>query len=114
MKRDLDIERDAPRRQTSTLTKRLAHRPETEASPRPEPPARPKAPARPEPTSRPQPPARPEPQPKPDGDGAGDGDGTPAPHAPDVAENEGVSPVQKPPRGASKSRSRNRRHGRRR
>jgi SecD/SecF fusion protein len=40
------------------------------------------------------------------------GDGTPA-HAPDIPENEGVAPVQKPKR-TTKSRSRNRRHGRRR
>ena len=43
----------------------------------------------------------------------GDGDGAPHVPAPDVAENEGVAPVQKP-KGASKSRPRNRRHGRRR
>jgi SecD/SecF fusion protein len=102
MKRDLEIESDAPRRQTSTLTKRAARAAETGA---------PAAPA---------PKPKPKPAPKPadgvaDGDGA-DGDKTgDAPHtpAPDVAENEGVAPVQKP-RGGSKSRSRNRRHGRRR
>jgi SecD/SecF fusion protein len=98
MKRDLEIERDAPRRQTSTLTKRMAQTAETEA---PAPPQRKPKPA---------------PKPEPAGDGGGDGDGAgDAPHAPapDIAENEGVSPVQKP-RGASKSRSRSRRHGRRR
>jgi SecD/SecF fusion protein len=44
----------------------------------------------------------------------GDGDEREVTPAPDVAENEGVSPVQKPKPTASKSRSRNRRHGRRR
>ena len=88
LKRDLEIEREQPRRQTSTLTKRLAHRPE------PKPNAAP-------PAQRPQV----------DADSTGDGT-TPAP-APDVAENEGVAPVQKP-KPPSKSRARNRRHGRRR
>jgi SecD/SecF fusion protein len=104
MKRDLEIESDAPRRQTSTLTKRAARAAETGA---------PAAPA-------PKPKPKPKPVPKP-ADGVADGDGADgdkagdAPHtpAPDVAENEGVAPVQKP-RGGSKSRSRNRRHGRRR
>jgi SecD/SecF fusion protein len=113
MKRDLDVERAAPARQTSTLTK---------------PPARTKDEAAPAPAPAPAP-ARHTPQPKPQGDGAprpaGDGaprpagDGAPRPagdgaeHAPDIPENEGVAPVQKPKRPA-KSRSRNRRHGRRR
>jgi SecD/SecF fusion protein len=44
----------------------------------------------------------------------GDRDGAEVAPAPDIAENEGVSPVQKPKPTASKSRSRNRRHGRRR
>ena len=43
---------------------------------------------------------------------AGDGDVAPMP-APDIAENEGMAPVQKP-KTPPKSRSRNRRHGRRR
>ena len=96
MKRDLEIERDVASRHTSTLTKRLAHRSEAAA------------------------PASPKPDggraPKPDGAAAPGGapapDGAPAP-APDIPENEGVAPVQKPKRPA-KSRPRNRRHGRRR
>ncbi|HUE25693.1 MAG TPA: protein translocase subunit SecD [Solirubrobacteraceae bacterium] len=93
MKRDLEIERAGPARQTSTLTKRLAHTEETQ--PRTAPRAAPK----------PKPAPSEETAPQPRGDGAE--------HAPDVAENEGVAPVQKPKR-AAKSRSRNRRHGRRR
>ena len=103
MKRDLDVERAAPARRTSTLTK---------------PPARPKDDAPPAPAPAP---ARQKPKPKPAGDGAPRpaGDGAPSPagdgtaHAPDIPENEGVAPVQKPKRPA-KSRPRNRRHGRRR
>ncbi len=117
MKRDIqEEERERPGR-TSTLTKRLAHSPESETKP-----ARSgrSTPARPAPTpARPAPtPARPAPAsraPRPDGDGAPkpDGDGAPPAPAPDVAENEGMAPVSKPKRPA-KSRSRNRRHGRRR
>jgi SecD/SecF fusion protein len=102
MKRDLEIEPEPVGRGASTMTKRLAHRTERHAAtPAPKPRAT-------EPEARPEPSA-------PDGDGAphapdvADG---PA-HAPDVAENEGVAPVQKPKR-ATKSRPRNRRHGRRR
>ncbi|MBV8430990.1 MAG: protein translocase subunit SecF, partial [Solirubrobacterales bacterium] len=108
MKRDLETEPEPARRGASTLTKRLAHRRE-----RPAPAATPEAPA-PEAET---PPAR---APEPDGGRAPDGDGAQAAqpthehaHAPDVAENEGVAPVQKPKRPA-KSRSRSRRHGRRR
>jgi SecD/SecF fusion protein len=90
MKRDLEIERAAPARHTSTLTKRLAQTEEA-AAPAPEP--------------------RPRPAPRGDGPPEAPGDG--AAHAPDVAENEGVAPVQKP-KGAARSRSRSRRHGRRR
>jgi SecD/SecF fusion protein len=83
MKRDLEIE-EAPRgRGASTITKRLAHTAPAEA------------------------PAPPEPEP----DGAAAPGPAPA-HAPDVAENEGMVPVQKP-KAASRSRSR-RRHGRKR
>jgi SecD/SecF fusion protein len=89
MKRDLEIEPELPTRHTSTLTKRLARRDEA---------AKPKA--------------KPDGGPKPDGTPARAADGAPTP-APDVAENEGVAPVQKPKRPA-KSRPRNRRHGRRR
>jgi SecD/SecF fusion protein len=93
MKRDLDLEpTSGGARRTSTLTKRAA-------KPAPPPPA-PAPPVTPEAGGPPAPPVTP---------GAG---GPPAP-APDVAENEGVAPVQKP-KGAGKSRSRNRRHGRRR
>jgi SecD/SecF fusion protein len=88
MKRDLEVEPETPRRQTSTLTRAPA--------------ARPKA--------KPKPPVDSAPAPAPKD---GDTDGAPPAPAPDVAENEGVAPVQKP-RGASKSRGRNRRHGRRR
>jgi SecD/SecF fusion protein len=99
MKRDLEVEPEVPSRRTSTLTK---------APPKPKPKP---APARPAP-----PPPAPEPERKPDGDGAAKAPeaeaGPPAP-APDIAENEGVAPVQKP-RGGSKSRRSSRRHGRRR
>jgi SecD/SecF fusion protein len=86
MKRDLDIERQAPARNTSTLTKRLAQTQEAGAE---------RAPAKRKPT-----------------DGAVTDDAEHV-HAPDVAENEGVMQPPKP-KGGSKSRSRNRRHGRRR
>jgi SecD/SecF fusion protein len=87
MKHELEVEPAAPPRRTSTLTKA--------------PPA----------------PRKAGPAPKPDADGAPkaqpeQAEQPPAP-APDVPENEGIAPVQKP-RGASKSRSRSRRHGRRR
>ena len=109
MKRDLDIERGLPSRQTSTLTQRLAHRPDTEAPAKP----KPKAPAKPKPQ------AAPKPQPataQPDSEDGGDHVGEERDEhfsAPDIAENEGVAPVQKP-KQPSKPRSRNRRHGRRR
>ena len=130
MKRDLEIEPEPVGRGASTLTKRLSHRTErgatkpAEAKPPAEPSAEPSRPrtAKGEPTPAPAP----RPRDRAPGDGApGDGapgvgppadgtrgDGAPAP-APDIAENEGVSPVQKPKRPA-KSRTRNRRHGRRR
>jgi SecD/SecF fusion protein len=91
MKRELEVEPEPPSRRTSTLTK---------APPKPKP--------------KPKPPEAPEA--KPAGDGAAkapDAEAGPPASAPDVAENEGVSPVQKP-RGASKSRSRSGRHGRKR
>ncbi len=102
MKRDLEIEPETPSRRTSTLTKPRQRKAQPEA-----------------------PPAQPKPQRKPDGaaasekpDGAPaaqqpDGGEAPPAHAPDVAENEGIAPVQKQ-RGASKSRRSSRRHGRRR
>ena len=97
MKRDLDIERTGPIRSTSTLTKRLSHQ-ETDApaAPAPERPAR----------AAESPPQQPPPS-----DASVEGDGLQ--RAPDLAENEGVAPVSKP-KPPSKSRSRNRRHGRRR
>ncbi len=105
MKRELDIEQEAPPgRHTSTLTKRLARSEEAEA------PAKPKA----------QPKTDGAPERAPDGGPgrAADGgqgrapDGGPG-RAPDIAENEGVAPVPKPKPAKPKSRSR-RRHGRRR
>jgi SecD/SecF fusion protein len=134
MKRDLDIERGQPARHTSTLTQRLARAPETAAAPkrprsqrkggsasRPSAPARPAAPTRPDgaPTRQtPQaaPPPPPEPAVDPSLDPAlDDENGAGYERAPDVAENEGIAPVQKPkPSGASKSKSRGKRHGRRR
>ena len=89
MKRDLEIERAAPARHTSTLTKRLAQTEEPAAQ----------APERP--------------RPAPGGDGSAQPPRDSVIPAPDVPENEGVAPVQKPKR-AAKSRSRSRRHGRRR
>ena len=122
MKRDLGIEREQPGRHTSTLTRRLARHDETESAPAPPrqpkttPPKRDAAPAAPAAQAPPAPapaqapttgpPQAPAPAP---GDGAG---AAPAP-APDIPENEGVAPVPKSKQPA-KSRSRNRRHGRRR
>jgi hypothetical protein len=84
MKRDLEVEREPAGRRTSTLTKRLARSEEPEVAPA----------AKPKPT---------------DGtDGAGEVE-----RAPDIPENEGVAPVEKPKAPKSRSRSR-RRHGRRR
>jgi SecD/SecF fusion protein len=85
MKRDLEIEQTSPTRSSSTrsVTKRPAHKADTEPTP---------APAPPKPVVK--------------------GNGDRFERAPDVAENEGVAPVQKPK--PSKPRSRNRRHGRRR
>ena len=100
MKRDLEVEPQAPSRQTSTLTKRRAkptEAPERPASPEPKP-------------KQPQPRADAEPKAE---DASGDGGNGAPERAPDVAENEGVAPVQRP-KQPSKSRPRNRRHGRRR
>jgi SecD/SecF fusion protein len=114
MKRDLEVEPQPLGRGASTLTKRLAHRPERGAAapakrkPVPDGGAQTPQPRAPQgegaPTS--EPPRDGAPTPAPQGDG-------PPPPAPDIAENEGVSPVQKPKRPA-KPRTRNRRHGRRR
>jgi hypothetical protein len=102
MKRDLEVEPPAPSRQTSTLTKRRAKPAETAERP---------------PATKPKP--QPKPQPRADdggaiaGDAAAEGDGgNGAPErAPDIAENEGMTPTQRPKRPAK---PRNRRHGRRR
>jgi SecD/SecF fusion protein len=114
MKRDLDVDREPVGHGASTLTKRQASRPGRQTATRrsdreasgtaPQRQAAPPAPKQQTPAPEPQ---APEPQPsqRPSADG-------PA-HAPDIAENEGVAPVQKPKR-PTKSRSRNRRHGRRR
>jgi SecD/SecF fusion protein len=104
MKRDLEVEPQAPSRQTSTLTKRRAKPAES-----------PERPATPTPKPKPQP----KPQPRADeggataGDASAEGDaGNGAPErAPDIAENEGMTPTQRPKRPAK---PRNRRHGRRR
>jgi SecD/SecF fusion protein len=104
MKRDLGIEPEPTGRGTSTLTKRLSHRRERQA------PA-PDGDQLPEPVNREPEPEPVNREPEPDGGRAPEGDGHA--HAPDVAENEGVAPIQKPKRPA-KSRPRNRRHGRRR
>jgi SecD/SecF fusion protein len=134
LKRDIAEEEREPSRRTSTLTKRLAHAAGDggEAGVGPAPAARPGrrqagrppggASARPAP-SRPRPD---ETRPVGDGDGAprpatppagptngGEESGEDFERAPDVAENEGMMPAPKPPRGG-KPKSRNRRHGRRR
>jgi SecD/SecF fusion protein len=101
MKRELEVEREVPTRQTSTrsMTKRVAHTQEAGAKPAPTPPP---------PRTRQRADGR--------GDGrAGDGaaNGGEVEHAPDIPENEGVAPAPKPKR-PPKSRQRNRRHGRRR
>ncbi|MBV9311148.1 MAG: protein translocase subunit SecF [Solirubrobacterales bacterium] len=114
MKRDLELEPEAPSRHTSTLTKRLAHSEEAASRTKPR-----RAGAKPKPrgdgapvesrgdaVTREQAEPRAGEQTKPDGDGA------PAP-APDIPENEGVARAPKP-KGASKSRQRARKHGRRR
>jgi SecD/SecF fusion protein len=125
MKRDLDIERSKAGH-TSTLTQRLSQTPERTAAPKrpraqrksgaagrqaPAGPAQPKPAARP--AQRPAAPAPPEQEPTVD-PSLEDENGAGYQPAPDIAENEGIAPVQKPkPSGGSKS-SRNRRHGRRR
>jgi SecD/SecF fusion protein len=107
MKRELEAEPEVPSRQTSTLTKRRPQAPPRDAAPKPKTkPAPPPAPAPPEQSGA-------QPAPRSDG-GGGEGNGGSVPErAPDIAENEGVAPVQRPKRPA-KSRPRNRRHGRRR
>ncbi|MBV9362636.1 MAG: protein translocase subunit SecD [Solirubrobacterales bacterium] len=123
MKRDLEIEEEQPARRTSTLTKRLAHS-ESAETPAPAPAPRARQ-SRTKPSSSPRPAspgARPAPQPRDGSDGAGNGAPRSDPAtsradevtpAPDIAENEGVAPAPAQKRPA-KTRSRNRRHGRRR
>jgi SecD/SecF fusion protein len=122
MKRELEIEEEEAAvspRQTSTLTKRLAHTSEPEApapsgrrtrsdgaqrTPAPKPkPARSKAPEAPRSTPRTE---APETAPRVESP-----DVAPPAPAPDIPENEGVAPAPKP---RPKPRSRSRRHGRRR
>jgi SecD/SecF fusion protein len=122
MKRELEIEEEEAAvspRQTSTLTKRLAHTSEPEApapsgrrtrsdgaqrTPAPKPkPARSKAPEAPRSTPRTE---APETAPRVEAP-----DVAPPAPAPDIPENEGVAPAPKP---RPKPRSRSRRHGRRR
>ncbi len=107
MKRDLEIEREQARH-TSTLTRRLARHEESEPAPTPAPSRQQK----PKPTPKPVKPDGAPPAPADVGVDVDVEGITPAP-APDIAENEGVSPVQKS-KQPSKSRQRNRRHGRRR
>ncbi|MGO9884554.1 MAG: protein translocase subunit SecF, partial [Solirubrobacteraceae bacterium] len=126
MKRDIAEQEAEPSRHTSTLTKRLAHTSDAEtagsrgeaetALGRPQPAAK----RKPAPAPAPPSPAQTSPGAETErtGDGAqpelsGDGDGDGFQRAPDEAENQGVAPVPKSSRPA-KSRSRNRRHGRRR
>jgi SecD/SecF fusion protein len=126
MKRDIAEEEREPSRQTSTLTKRLSHTPPAKAPARKPPKA--VTPPRPRPGDARPSDARPgDVRPgdvRPgdarvadgaDGgarpDGADGGTGDEFTRAPDVAENEGVSPVPRPKR-PPKSRQRNRRHGR--
>jgi SecD/SecF fusion protein len=127
MKRDLEIERTEPSRHTSTLTKRLAHSSEgagAEARSGGSGAARGKGRgAAGRGTGGTRPGQRPPVEPAKPGDApageptteppvAADGDDG-FQRAPDIAENDGMSPEPKPARPA-KARSRNRRHGRRR
>src|SRR5579884_3407116 len=110
MKRELDVEPEVPGRQTSTLTKRLAHT-VPDAAPAPRRKRRTDgAQAKPAESQPQAPQSTPLPaQPY----GGSEPDGQDAPHvpAPDIPENEGVAPAPKPRRP---SKPRNRRHGRRR
>jgi SecD/SecF fusion protein len=113
MKRDLDIERE-PGRHTSTLTKRLAHTTESEQKPaRGGKAARPGGAGPAGPGGKPRPQKPPAPEARPAGPPPAPAADKPYERAPDEAENDGVSPQQRPDRPA-KPRSRNRRHGRRR
>jgi SecD/SecF fusion protein len=107
MNRDLVEDEGPPSRRTSTLTK-PAQTP-TSTAPARKPRSQPEAGATPRTDTSSADAEKDTSQP---GNGAPTADTPPAP-APDIAENEGVAPVNKP-KGASKSRTRNRRHGRRR
>ena len=108
MKREIEEEERERPGHTSTLTKRLARTNDAETAPA-------RKPSRRTTDGAASTVRSPERAPRPDGDGAtqpgGDGAPTPTP-APDIAENEGM--VQTPKDKRPKSRSRNRRHGRRR
>jgi SecD/SecF fusion protein len=125
MKRDLGIEPEATGKPTSTLTRRLAHTEPEPAAPasarrgragssrgaQPQG-AKPKG-AKPQGAKPQGAPPRPQ-QPAPPvetGDGDGDGATRPVTPAPDIPENEGVAPSDRP-KPTPKSRGRNRRHGR--
>ncbi|HZU60348.1 MAG TPA: hypothetical protein VE983_05250, partial [Solirubrobacteraceae bacterium] len=126
MKRELDVEPEVPGRQTSTLTKRLAHT-VPDAAPTPRRKAR--GDGAPVAQRKPRGDGAPVTQPRAPGDGVtprpaepapeaaqpeAAPDGQDAPHvpAPDIPENEGVAPV--PPKPKRPAKPRNRRHGRRR
>jgi SecD/SecF fusion protein len=117
MKRDIADEEAEASRHTSTLTKRLAHTRSGQTPPGSAKPAQPPA-AKPAPNRAAKPGPKPsapgpaEASPEPVAD-SGSGDGDSFQRAPDVAENDGVAKNPKPGGGA-KSRSRGRRHGRRR
>ena len=123
MKRDLELDKREPSRHTSTLTKRLARTPPAAApapagKPASAPAGKPASAPAPDRSPAPEPDRSPAPEPEPPtakppeaGDGAGPADEIQ--HAPDIPENEGVAPSARAKRPA-KSRSRNRRHGRRR
>jgi SecD/SecF fusion protein len=124
MKRDIADEEAEPSHHTSTLTQRLAHTRESKApsasraakserktAPRPERKAEPRSERKAAPKSAPQPAAAPPEAETAISENGGEGDGFQ--RAPDAAENDGVAQTPKSG-GAAKSRSRNRRHGRRR
>jgi SecD/SecF fusion protein len=107
MKRELGVETGIPTRKTSTLTKSRPKAPQRKA------PARPAEEQEVPDSKAPAPEAEQRPAPQDPEAGEGNGGGA-VERAPDIAENEGVAPVQRPKRPPAKPRSRNRRHGRRR
>jgi SecD/SecF fusion protein len=121
MKRDLGLEEEPLSGRTSGLTQRTSHTPgaagrgtATRPAPAAKPPVKPAAKPAVKPAAKPQPPvvAKPERPAAGPGDGDGDGNGAEVTPAPDIAENEGVAQVKGT--GASKSRQRKGKHGRRR